>query len=460
MTSATNPHRFLTSRPSIDDYGRFLILMRLFLTAALIVLAACGDRLGVSASGGSPSPVAKTEAPRPTGFAVSCHADYAEHYTALETLVDRADLVVGGVVTDVGAAPIQSGAPLGNMRQITLRSSWLMKAPRPLATINVLETPCPLYDTRSGDEWIVFLSRYWGPGVPSEAGYYIPIGGVQSVFIARDGVILRPREPREAPVVAAYAGKRPGDLQVDVGRIRPVDGDARALFERYGWRTTSTFLIQELTLPTDAGAIRNGLERPLSSYSAVSSRIGLDLRPYLGRDAELLQITLERERDPGEMRIPPIGYTVIVDRKVVGAWVLLYPQRDIYAVDERDAALAAPPRAAPSRTPVPNRFPQGVNLARRYELATATSADVRFVDGRSPDTSAAELAAALDLTLATDTPPADAVRGYTWIVQFSWSRRLEPFEYDIATNTLVHRIDGFAVHPPPAFRAILDRARR
>ena len=414
-----------------------------------VVLAACGDRADPTtlASG-----AVKTEGPRPSGVVRYCHADYFTQYTRLETLVDGADLIVTGLVTDVRS----TRETYGEVRRITLRTTWTRKASNAPATVTIVESPCPAMDLLVGDEVTTFLHPFWSDSTPRAAGLYAPLGGPQSVFVARNGTIASPDRSEEAKVVAAYAGRRTADLQADVSRIPPADGDARALFQRYGWRVLDTFTIQELTIPFDFEAPgRAYFDAPFATYSTASAAIGMDLRSFARKDAALLQLTLERERtDRGPT--PPIGQAIIVDRQVVGAWVTVYPQRDVFALSGRDAALATPPGVAPSRTPAPNRFPNGVNLARAYQLATADSVKLQRNDGRSVATTVAEVAATLDVLLPTISavPPA---RGQ-WMAIFSYGRVFEPFEYDVATNMLSHHVDGFSVQAPERFQRLIATA--
>ncbi len=410
-----------------------------------VLLAACGERAETPLASGA----VKTEGPRPSGAVRFCHADYFTQYTRLETLVDGADLIVTGLVTDVRS----TRETYGEVRRITLRATWTRKTSSAPATVTIVESPCPALDLLVGDEVTTFLQPFWSDSTPRAAGLYAPLGGPQSVFVARNGTIASPDSRDEAKVVAAYAGRRTADLQADVSRLRPADGDARALFQRHGWRVLDTFTIQELTIPFDFEAPgRAYFDAPFATYSTASAAIGLDLRTFARKDAELLQLTLERERtDRGPT--PPIGQAIIVDRQVVGAWVTVYPQRDVFALSARDAALAAPPGVAPSRTPTPNRFPNGVNLARAYQLATADSVKLLRNDGRSVATTVAEVATTLDVLLPT-VPAVPAGRGQ-WMAIFSYGRAIEPFEYDVTSNTLTHSLDGFAVQAPQRFRLLI-----
>jgi hypothetical protein len=145
-----------------------------------------------------------------------------------------------------------------------------------------------------------------------------------------------------------------------------------------------------------------------------------------------------------------VGHVLIVDRRIVGLWVVIAPQGDVYSVTQRDAALAAPPRDPPLPTPTPNRFPAGVNLARQYELASATRIFVKRADapGETRDpVRIGEIAAALDVHLATR----DAVPfgDLPWIVFMTVGDKEIRFQYRPDLDTLTSLEDGFSVTPPP-----------
>lgn len=423
-----------------------------------LMLGGCGERAATPlASGGPPGPQPsgepKTAGPAASGQVRYCHVDYFARFTRLETLADGAGLIVTGVVTDLRSAQER----YGEVRYIVLRPSWTRKAPGLPTTLTIVESPCPAVDVTVGDEVTAFLQPFSSDSTPRAAGLYSSLGGPQAVFVARGGAIRPPERGEEARVVAAYAGRSTADLQADVMRIRPADGDARSLFERYGWRVIDRFTIQEITLPFDFEAPgRAQLEEPFATYSRASAAIGLGLRPYARKDAELLRLTLERER-ADRTPAPPIGYALIVDRQVVGAWVQVYPTREVFALDRRDAALAAPASSPPPPTERPNRFPDGVNLASAYQLATADSVSLLRSDGRGVAAAVVGVAATLDVRLAT-VSARQAGRG-EWSVVFAYGRNIEPFVYEVTTNMLTHQLDGFAVQAPDAFRRLIEAAR-
>src|SRR5207237_1199665 len=170
-------------------------------------------------------------------------------------------------------------------------------------------------------------------------------------------------------------------LRRDIRAIRPVDGDVRDLFARFGWAPRATLYVGELTLPSAIGFQNVGMLAPgtptkvlhnFDEFAKVSAEAGLDFRPYAGRPSELIQILLERDWD-GAGRFPPLGHAVLVDRHIVGAWVHIAPQGDLYPISQRDAALAAPAHDPPTPSPTPNRYPQGVNMTRDHGLAATRS---------------------------------------------------------------------------------------
>src|SRR5207237_9104773 len=102
----------------------------------------------------------------------------------------------------------------------------------------------------------------------------------------------------------------------------------------------------------------------------------LTFRQYAWRPRELIQTLPERDWD-GAGRFPPLGHAVLVDRHIVGAWVHIAPQGDLYPISQRDAALAAPAHDPPTPSPTPNRYPHGAHMTRAQRLRSPSSHRMR-----------------------------------------------------------------------------------
>jgi hypothetical protein len=396
-------------------------------------------------------------------LAGTCHADYFEHYASLAMMVDRAETVVRGRVRGTGV----TDEGYGSLRTITLRAEETMKGDA-RGEITIVEGPCPDLDVREGDEWVAFLMRYASQRTSRDAGKYVSISGPQGIFPLPSGKVSAVNFDPAAPptVVMKYAGKTTAELVRDIKAIAPLDIAAQPLFARYGWTVTRPWQVQEITIPSRSewGLPRRmgftGVERPFGDYASASADGGYDLASFEGRPAELLALTLERDWD-GNGRFPPLGHVLIVDRRIVGLWVLISPQGDVYSARQRDAALAAPPRDPPTPSPSPNRFPAGVNIARQYDLANATRIFVKRIDRPAEITDRtriAEIAAALDTQLPTDI--AAPLGNVPWVVFIYFGERYERFLYRADLDRLTHIEDGFSVHPPRLAIELLDAAGR
>jgi hypothetical protein len=283
--------------------------------------------------------------------------------------------------------------------------------------------------------------------------------------MVRDGALTRSGSLAEMPaqLFRMYEGKLATQLLADIRAVHPVDADVRALFAQSGWTPGATLHVTELTLPTAIGFQNMGLGAPgpgpkvshsFDELAEISSAGGLDFRAYASMRGELIQILLEREWD-GTGRFPPVGHAIIVDRRIVGAWVLVLPQGDLYTPAQREAALSALPRDPPTPTAIPNRFPQGVNLARDHGLAETFALSVKNPDlsgGQTQDRAViGPIVEALDALLPTQAPPQPKTGQPMIVLIWAGDLRMDRFftlEYWADADLLVNRSFGYAAHPP------------
>src|SRR5256885_6621874 len=268
----------------------------------------------------------------------------------LPALVDRAGTIALVRVSRVERTYTGYHDGLG-ARRLTLATVETAKGTAPSSFV-VDDGPCPMFAASAGESFVALLeARPDGSGLK-------PVGLPTSKLGATPARSLT-------------------QLMADIRAIRPLDGDARALFERYGWTVTATQDVSEFELPPASGFALAGREirgaapyitEPLDTYATLSDEVGLDLRVSAAKPVELLSFWLERK--PPEYREgTPFGHVLISDRRIVGAWVTTFAQGGPFSVRDRAAALAAPSARPPF--PPRTRFPNGVNVAKSYDLATA-----------------------------------------------------------------------------------------
>jgi hypothetical protein len=396
-------------------------------------------------------------------------------WQSLPPLVDRATLIARATVIRLGSTELAGVS----VRTILLQPREVLKGTAG-SEITVIENACRYFEVREGDEWIAFLAPYATtfstPYAPvrttATVDAYVTLGGPESVLTIRAGTLAKAGSLEEMPaqLVRSYEGKPAAHLLADVRAVHPIDGDVRDLFARFGWAPRSIWHLQELTMPPAIGFQNLGLVAPgpgpkvsrtFDEFAQVSSEVGMDLRPYASRPAELVEILLERDWD-GNGRFPPLGHAVIVDRRVIGAWVQILPQGDLYSLRQRDAALAATPHDPPPPTPIPNRYPHGVNLARDHGLAPTRALSVKTPSlggGQTQDPVViGRIVGSLDVmldTLAVPAPPA----GQPMIVLIWAEDRYFSLEYWAELDLLVNRSFGYAVHPPHRAIELLESIR-
>jgi hypothetical protein len=403
----------------------------------------------------------------------ACHPSPTFGWSALAPMVDRATLVVRGEVVRIDNLTIDHAS----VRSVVVRPAELLKGSA-AGDVVIVEHRCPFFDVAVGDEWIAFLAPYSAAAVwPSPArapalGTYLTLGGPEAVFTVRGGRVTPSGSTKDmvAEVLRQYSGRPAAQLIADIRAIRPIDGDVRAFFARFGWAPRETLYVGPLTLPPRIGFQNMGLGAPgpgpkvmhtFDQLAAVSREGGLDMLPYADRPGELVQILLERDWD-GVDRYPPVAHAILVDRRIVGAWVLVLPQGDLYMPAQRAEAVAAPPRDPPTPTPIPNRFPRGVNLARDHALATTSTLSVKgptLEGGTTHDRAViAPIVEAFDVLVPTDDIPATGPQT-AWVLLMWADDRFYTFEYWEDADLLVNRAYGYAAHPPARAIALLKAVR-
>lgn len=400
--------------------------------AALIVLA-LGTSCSPAAQVFDVAAACLTPAPAPSPDDVS-----------LGALVDRADVIVHATVQRTEPTNTPGYYDAQGARRVTLRTVQSSKGAAPSEFV-VLDGPCPMLMATTGESLIAFLET--GPG---GAGLR-PIGLPTSALRATPG--------RTIP-----------QLMAALSAIRPLDADAKALFERNGWTVTAKRDAREFTLPRlsefglAARQIRGAepdVREPFERYVALSSRVGLDPRPYAGRRAALLTFWLEG-KPPEYAEGAPFGHVLISERRLIGAWVTLYPEGGTFSLSDRAAALATPyTRRA---FPPPNRAPNGIDIAQAYDLASTRAIVFKTGGGGNGEISdPARIRAfveALSGTLPTTQAVWDASTPPTaYYLHFDSGTGYLSLVYDSRDGLLTVAVDGFAVRPDARFAALVADLR-
>lgn len=357
----------------------------------------------------------------------------------LPALVDRADVIV--LVKVARAERTFTGFHDGlGARRLTLDTVEIAKGTAPTQFV-VNDGPCPMFAASAGESFVALLEP------------------------TPDGSALQP-VGLPTSKLGATPTRSLGQLMAELRAIQPLDGEARALFERYGWTVTAKQEFSEFALPPLADFGLAGREirgaapsitQPFDTYAALSDDIGLNLRLSAGKPVERLSFWLERK--PPEYRdATPFGHVLISERRIVAAWVTIFPAGGPFSVRERAVALAAP-SARPSFPPR-NRFPQGVNLTQTYDLARATAIDFKTgAGGTGTITDPARIrafAGALDSTLPTS--QATFVRDSSptrYYLHFAFAASSVSLEYEGKDGVLSVVADGFSVRPGPAFASVI-----
>lgn len=362
----------------------------------------------------------------------------------MPALVDRADVIVRATV--VRTEPTNTAGNYDNQgaRRVTLRTIETAKGAAP-AEFVLLDGPCPTLVAAQGESLIALLeANPAGPGLK-------PIGLPTSAL-------------------RATASRTLAQLMAEIGAIRPLDGDARALFERNGWTVTAKRDFTEFDLPpisafalagTETRGAAPAVTEPFERYAVLSGEVGLDLRSYAGHRAELLTFWLER-KPPEYTAGTPFGHVLIAERTLVGAWVTVFPEGGPFSLRERAAALAAP--GGRRSFPPSNRVPQGINIAQAYDLASTRSIAFKTgAGGNGEITDPSRIRAFVDaLNAALPTtqavwPPASLPT--TYYLHFDTGTRSLSIEYDARDGSLTVASDGFAARPGQSFAALVADLR-
>lgn len=371
---------------------------------------------------------------------------------SLPALVDRADIIVLASVVQVDAPPVPSGdvrdMPLvGDGHRLSLRATETVKG-SVSNKFTVYDGPCPLVAAKSGESFVLFLED-----VADADGSLRPIG-------------------LPVNVLRATPDRSLAQLVVAIRVTRALDGDARTLLQRYGWNVSGKHAVDELPLPSAAEFGLAGREHrttgvrltePFEYYAMLSAKAGLDPRPYAGKPGEILTFFLGGKR--GEFaQGSALGHVLIAERRIVGAWVSVFPEVGSFALTDRAAVLALPASTQTRSTVPPNRVPQGVNITRSYDLASARSITFKTGAGGGGEiTDPAKIRAfadALDETLSTTQAPGDDAQPATryWF-HVDFPARYLSLQYDTGDGMITVYLDGFSAKAPAKFAAFVASLR-
>lgn len=379
---------------------------------------------------------------------------------SLAALVDRADVIVHATVVRIEAPPTPSGAVRdltfggGTAGQrVTLRAIETAKG-SVASEFAVYDSPCPVLGAKPGESLVVLLD-----GTAYTDGTLRPVGLPVSALRATPDRSL-------AQVMSAMRA------------VRALDGDARALFEGHSWKVNGKHTVDEFTLPaaTDFGLAGRQfrtivqLAEPFERYATLSAAVGLDLRPHAGEPAELLTFFLEHKRGVESAQGAVFGHVLIADRRIVGAWASVFPELITFSLRDRGSVLALLATRPGGVTLPTNRVPQGVNLTRAYDLASARGIAYKTGAGRGGEITdpakLREFAEALDETITTvqATPVQTAIdnaqpRPTRYWFSIDFTTRYLNLGYDSSDGVLTVFIDGFSAKAPARFAALVADLR-
>lgn len=362
---------------------------------------------------------------------------------SLGALVDRADVVVHVTVVRSERTNTPGYYDDQGARRLKLRTVQSVKGVAPSEFV-VLDGPCPMLMASTGESLVALLETD-----PAGAGLR-PVGLPSA---------LRATATRTIP-----------QLMTELSAVRPLDADARALFERNGWRVTAKHAVREFDMPRAAEfhlsgrAVMGGapeVREPFEQYAALSVDVGLDPRPFAGQRAELLTFWLERE-PPGFAEGTPFGHALIARRQLVGAWVTVFPDGGPFSLRERTSALAAP--NVRRSFPPANRAPQGIDIAKAYDLAATRRIVFKTGGGGHGEVTDPGRINAFVEALAEKLPTTQAVwdkttRPTAYYLHFETGTSVFSPVYDAQDGVLTVALDGFAVRPGPRFAALIADLR-
>ncbi|MGH2492752.1 MAG: DUF4830 domain-containing protein [Candidatus Limnocylindria bacterium] len=359
-------------------------------------------------------------------------------------LVDRAEVIASARVTKAERTYSGYKDRVG-ARRLTLRTLDTLKGTAPPEFV-VDDGPCPMLVATEGESFVALLTATSGIGTGLK-----PIGLPVSALRATPTRTL-------------------AQLASDIRAISPLDGDARALFAEYGWTVTSAEGSGEFDLPPLAQFSIAGREirgavpaimGSLDRYAAVSDDVGLDMRTAAGQHVERLSFWLDR-KPPEYAEATRFGHVLISERRIVAAWITVIPQGGPFSVRDRTGVLAS--SGAPASFPPINRFPSGVNVAKAYDLARATSVAYKTGAGQNGSITDASrvraLANALDMALPTTQAIWDRNgTSTTYYLHFDFGASSVSLQYEASDGTLTVLADGYSVRPGPAFASLISAIR-
>ena len=359
----------------------------------------------------------------------------------LAVLVDRAEVIASVQVTKAERTYSGYRDRVG-ARRLTLRTLDTLKGTAP-AELVVDDGPCPMLVASEGESFVALLTATSGIGTGLR-----PIGLPVSALRATPTRTL-------------------AQLTSAIRAIRPVDGEARSLFAKYGWIVTSVESSGEFDLPPLAqfpmagrqirGAVP-AIMGSLDRYATLSDDIGLDMRVAAGRHVERLSFWLDRN-PPEYTEATRFGHVLIFERRIVAAWITVFPQGGPFSLRDRAGILSS--SGAPAAFPPVNRFPNGVNIAKSYELARATSLVYKTGGGKNGSLTDVTRLRALTDALDTTLPTTQAVwdrngTPTTYYLHFEFGTSSVSLQYEASDGTLTVLSDGYSVQPGPAFAALVS----
>ncbi len=360
---------------------------------------------------------------------------------SLAVLVDRAEVIATVRVTKAERTYSGYKDRVG-ARRLTLRTLETLKGTAP-AEFVVDDGPCPMFIATEGESFVALLAATSGIGTGLK-----PIGLPVSA--------LRATPTRMLPQLAS-----------DIRAIRPLDGDARALFAKHGWTVMSVEGSGEFDLPALAQFPMGGREirgavsaiiGSLDRYAILSDDIGLDMRIAAGQHVERLSFWLDR-KPPEYAEATRFGHVLIFERRIVAAWITVIPQGGPFSLRDRAGVLAS--SGAPASFPPVNRFPNGANIAQAYDLARATWVAYKTGAGQSGSITDAARVRALADALDRALPTTQAVwdrngTPTTYYLHFEFGASSVSLQYEASDGMLTVLADGYSVRPGPAFAALIS----
>jgi len=362
---------------------------------------------------------------------------------SIPALVDRADVIVLATVTRTEPTNTPGSFDEQGAQRVTLRTVQNAKGAAP-AEFVVLDRPCPMLMATAGESLIAFLEA-----APGGAGLK-PIGLPTAALRATEGRTL-------------------AQLMAEIGATRPLDAEARALFERYGWTVTAKRDVFEFDLPPlaqfglagrEIHGARPVVTEPFERYALLSGEVGLAPPPSAGQRAELLTFWLER-KPPEFAAGTPFGHVLIAGRALVGAWVTVFAEGGPFSARDRAAALATP--GVRRSFPPPNRAPNGINIAQAYDLAATRRIAFKSGSANGEITDPARIRAFVD-ALNTSLPTTQAigdrtVRPTMYYLHFDSGTATFSADYDSQAGLLAVPTDGFTVKLGGPFAALVGELR-